>query len=60
MISLARDPRLYINAIRGIVQQLLDTGVETSCEGREHETAVEMRVMLPKAKGGRAIFQKES
>ena len=56
MISLARDPRLYINAIRGIVQQLRDTGLETSCEVREYETAVEMRIMLPKAKGGRAFF----
>ena len=48
MISLARDPRLYVNAIRGIVQQLRDTGLEASCEVCEYESAVEMRVVLPK------------
>ena len=48
MISLARDPRLYVNAIRGVVQQMRDTGLDASCEVREYETAVEMRVVLPK------------
>ena len=49
MISLARDHRLYINAIRGIVQQMRDTGLDARCEVYEYESAVEMRLVLPKS-----------
>ena len=35
VVSLARDYRLYINAIRGIVGQLCDTGVQAQCEVSE-------------------------
>lgn len=48
VISLVRDHRLYINAIRGIVEQLRDTGVEAQCDVREYESAVEVRVVLPR------------
>lgn len=48
VISLARDPRLYVNAIRGVVQQLRDTGVDAVCEVSEFDAAVEIRVVLPK------------
>ena len=47
-ISLSRDPRLYGNAIRGIVQQMRDTGLDARCEVSEYDSAVEMRLVLPK------------
>ena len=54
LISLARDPRLYVNAIRGIVQQLRDTGLDARCEVCDYETAVELRVVLPKGPRSKA------
>lgn len=51
IISMVRDPRLYINAIRGIVEQMRDTGLSAECEVSEFDSAVEVRVVLQK--GGR-------
>lgn len=51
VISLARDPRLYVNAIRGIVDQMRDTGLNAQCEIREYESAIEVRVLLPRPAG---------
>ena len=48
VVSLARDYRLYINAIRGIVGQLCDTGVQAKCEVSEYDSAVEVRIVLPR------------
>lgn len=48
VVSLARDYRLYINAIRGIVGQLCDTGVQAQCEVSEYDSAVEVRIVLPR------------
>lgn len=48
VVSLARDPRLYVNAIRGIVRQMRDTGIDAQCEVTEYDTAVELRVVLPR------------
>lgn len=48
VISLARDYRLYINAIRGIVGQLCDTGIAAQCEVSEYDSAVEVRIVLPR------------
>lgn len=52
LLPLMRDPRLYVNAIRGIVDQLCDTGVQArmqvdACAGR-----VEVRVSIPSAPQG--------
>lgn len=55
MVSLARDPRLYVNAIRGVVQQLRDTGVNAQCDVTHYDSAIEIRVVLPK--GGKAQGQ---
>ena len=41
VVSLARDYRLYINAIRGIVGQLCDTGVQAQCEAKNHALVLE-------------------
>jgi len=54
VISMARDHRLYINAIRGIVEQMRDTGLDARCEITEFESAVEVRVMLPRSGRGSA------
>lgn len=51
VISLVRDHRLYINAIRGIVEQMRDTGLAAQCEVNEYESAVEVRVVLPRNRG---------
>lgn len=48
VISLVRDHRLYINAIRGIVEQLRDTGLDAKCEVNEYDSAVEIRVVMPR------------
>lgn len=48
VISLVRDHRLYINAIRGIVEQLRDTGLDARCEVNEYDSAVEIRVVMPR------------
>lgn len=50
VISLARDPRLYINAIRGIVEQMRDTGLDADCQVSDYDSAVEVRVVLQKRK----------
>ncbi len=48
VISLVRDHRLYINAIRGIVEQMQGAGMDAQCEVSEYESAVEVRVVLPR------------
>ena len=50
VISLVRDHRLYINAIRGIVDQLRDTGLDAKCEVNEYDSAVEIRVVMPRGR----------
>lgn len=51
VISLVRDHRLYINAIRGIVEQLRDTGVDAKYDVNEYDSAVEIRIVMPREKG---------
>ena len=60
LISLVRDHRLYINAIRGIAEQMREAGLPAQCEVTEYETAVEVRIMVQKgaAKGPR-LAQRE-
>lgn len=48
LISLVRDHRLYINAIRGIAEQMRAAGLPAQCEVTEYESAVEVRVVLQK------------
>ena len=48
VISLARDPRLYLNAIRGIVDQMRDTGLAAEYQVNEFDSAVEVRVVVQK------------
>lgn len=50
VISLARDHRLYLNAIKGIVEQMRQTGVDAQIRTTEYETSVEVRIVFPKQK----------
>lgn len=44
IISMVRDPRLYLNAIRSIVQQMQDAGVDATMDVNtcEHQTRVQI------------------
>ena len=48
VISVVRDERLYINAIRGIVQQMQDVGLAAQYEVNEYDSGVEVRILLPR------------
>ena len=48
IISVVRDYRLYLNAIRGVINQFRETGVDAQMETREEERMVEIRILLPK------------
>ena len=48
VVSLVRDHRLYVNAIRGIVEQMRQSGVDARCDVNEFETAVELRIVMAK------------
>ena len=50
VVSLARDHRLYLNAIKGIVEQMRQTGVDAQIRTTEYETSVEVRIVFPKQK----------
>jgi len=48
MIPLMRDHRVYVNAIRGIVEQMRDAGVEATMQVGTGTAVVEVRVTVPK------------
>jgi len=48
VISLARDHRLYLNAIRSLVTQLQQTGVEADMETEEKDAYLQVSIRLPK------------
>jgi len=50
MIPLMRDHRVYVNAIRGIVEQMRDAGVDATMQVGTGQAVVEVRVTVPKAK----------
>lgn len=47
MIPLMRDHRLYINAIRGIVEQMQDAGLQADMQVRTGTALVEVRLSIP-------------
>ncbi len=47
MIPLMRDHRLYVNAIRGIVEQMRDVGLDASMQVGTGKTVVEVRIAIP-------------
>ncbi len=49
-ISLARDYRLYANAIKNVVEQLRQTGLDARYTQHDRGDAVEISVILPKAR----------
>ena len=50
MISLVRDHRLYMNAIKGIVTQMQETGIPAEYSVLEYGESIELRIIMPKRK----------
>lgn len=48
LISLVRDHRLYMNAIKGIVTQMQETGIPAEYNVVEFGDTIEVRIVLPK------------
>jgi len=48
MISLVRDYRLYLNAIKSVVAQMQETGVETQMDIKEASGWVDVCIRIPK------------
>ncbi len=48
LISLVRDHRLYMNAIKGIVVQMQETGIAAEYNVMEYGDTIELRIVLPK------------
>lgn len=59
MISLVRDHRLYLNAIKSVIAQMQETGAEAQMEIREEENWVDMHIRMPKRKD-RSVFSAHS
>ena len=49
VISLARDPRLYVNAVKSVVRQMQDTGMNAVLEIREDGEWTEMKIRIKKS-----------
>ena len=47
MKPLIRDYRLYLNAIRGIVEQMQEAGFEANMQVRVGRAAVDVRIAVP-------------
>ena len=50
LISLVRDHRLYMNAIKGIVVQMQETGIPAEYSVMEYGDTIELRILMPKRK----------
>ena len=48
VISLARDHRLYVNAIQAVFRQMRETGLDARMDTREEDGWLEMRIRIPK------------
>lgn len=48
MLPIMRDYRLYVNAIRGIVEQMHDAGLDTNMQVMTGSTVVEVRITVPR------------
>ncbi|MBR6569934.1 MAG: hypothetical protein IKK75_05720 [Clostridia bacterium] len=53
MKPVMRDYRLYVNAIRGIVEQMCDAGLDAAMQVSAGRNVAEVRVVIPIAIGGR-------
>ncbi|MBR6570980.1 MAG: hypothetical protein IKK75_11070, partial [Clostridia bacterium] len=53
MKPVMRDYRLYVNAIRGIVEQMCDAGLDAAMQVSTGRNVAEVRVVIPIAIGGR-------
>lgn len=48
VISLVRDHRLYVNAIRSVMRQMQETGLEAQMETEESDSWMELRIRIKK------------
>ena len=48
VISLVRDHRLYVNAIKNVMRQMQDTGLDAQLETQEEDNWLEMRIRIRK------------
>ena len=48
VISLVRDHRLYVNAIKSVMRQMQETGLDAQLETQEGEAWLEMRIRIRK------------
>lgn len=48
VISLVRDHRLYLNAIKSVVAQMKETGMEADLQMNESDNWIEVRIRMPK------------
>lgn len=53
VIALVRDHRLYMNALKGIVQQMQEAGMPATMEVAQMGTQIDVRITLPIRKGRR-------
>lgn len=49
VVSLVRDHRLYLNAIKSVLEQMKESGMRAEYDTRETEHWVEMTIRVPKA-----------
>ena len=50
VISLVRDPRLYLNAIKSVVSQMQESGLQADYALQESDGWLEARIRVPKNK----------
>ncbi len=48
VISLVRDPRLYVNAIKSVMRQMQETGLDAAMETEDGDAWLEMRIRIRK------------
>ena len=48
VISLVHDPRLYVNAIKNVMRQMQETGLDAAMETQDGDSWLEMRIRIRK------------
>ena len=48
VISLARDHRLYVNAIKSVIRQMQETGLEAQMEAEEGDQWLNLKIRIRK------------
>ena len=48
VISLVHDPRLYVNAIKSVMRQMQETGLDAAMETQDGDAWLELRIRIRK------------